>query len=161
MPVLHTQFSGEGKAPDSKVVKLSSAFVMASRGPVLQAAITVAEQVAAELVKQGKPVQPPVAGFALIDTGAYMTCVDEDAAKQLQLPVVDVVNMSSASHASHPANVYPIRIGIAGFPIPINAPRAIGAALKAQGLIALIGRDVLAHGTLFYNGMAGEITLSI
>ena len=90
-----------------------------------------------------------------------MTCVDEEAAQQLQLPVIDVVQMSSASHSSHPANVYPIQLRVAGLPMPINAPRAMGAALKAQGLIALIGRDVLALGTLFYNGMAGEVTFSI
>ena len=99
-----------------------------------------------------------MAGFGLIDTGASVTCVDEDAAKQLKLPVVDVVNMSSASHAAHQANVYPVRIGIAGLPNAINAPRAVGAALKAQGLIVLLGRDILAHCTLFYNGAAGEIT---
>src|SRR5438094_7952547 len=48
-------------------------------------------------------------------------CVDEEAAKQLQLPVIDVVGMSSASHPSHQANVYPIRVGIAGLPMAINA----------------------------------------
>lgn len=161
MPVLHSQFKGQGKKPDGTVVELRPAIVLQGRGPVLQVAITVAEQIAAELVKQGKPVHPPVAGLALVDTGAAMTCVDQDAANELQLPVVDVVTMSSASHAKHPANVYPIRIGIAGLTVAINAPRAIGAALKAQGLIALIGRDVLAYGTLFYNGIAGEITLAI
>jgi hypothetical protein len=69
--------------------------------------------------------------------------------------------MSSASHAAHPANVYPIRINFVGFPLAINAPRAVGAALKPQGLIALIGRDILANCTLHYNGAVGQITLAI
>jgi len=43
----------------------------------------------------------------------------------------------------------------------VDAPRAVGAALKAQGIVALIGRDVLQHCTLYYNGPAGQITLSI
>jgi len=71
------------------------------------------------------------------------------------------VNVASASHASTQQNVYPIQIEVVGHPISIEAPNAIGAALAPQGLIALIGRDVLQHCTLFYNGITGEITLSI
>ena len=58
-------------------------------------------------------------------------------------------------------NVYPIQIEVVGLPISIEAPNPIGAALAAQGLLALIGRDVLQHCTLFYTGITGEITLSI
>ena len=37
----------------------------------------------------------------------------------------------------------------------------MGANLAPQGLIALIGRDVLRHGTLFYNGVDGSISFAI
>lgn len=40
-----------------------------------------------------------------------------------------------------------------------EALRAMGASLKALGLIALIGRDALSNAVLFYNGPSGEITL--
>jgi predicted aspartyl protease len=99
--------------------------------------------------------------MALLDTGATSTCIDDTAARQLQLPVVNVVHVASASHASTPQNVYPIQVEVVGLPISIEAPNAIGAALSPQGLLALIGRDVLQHCTLFYNGITGEITLSI
>jgi hypothetical protein len=42
-----------------------------------------------------------------------------------------------------------------------NAPMSIGAPLAAQGLIALIGRDLLQHCTLIYNGHLGQISLCI
>jgi len=113
------------------------------------------------LLQQGQAVPPPTTGLALIDTGASVTCIDETAAQQLKLPVVDVVTIGSASHASAQASVYPISIDIAGLPISIDAPRAVGAALASQGLLLLIGRDVLQFCTLFYNGITGEITLSI
>ena len=58
-------------------------------------------------------------------------------------------------------NVHPIRLQLLGTPISMNAPRAIGAPLKAQGILLLIGRDVLQHGTLHYNGITGEITLAV
>jgi hypothetical protein len=45
--------------------------------------------------------------------------------------------------------------------VPIGVGGAIGAPLAAQGIVALIGRDVLQHCTLHYNGFTGEITLAI
>jgi hypothetical protein len=50
---------------------------------------------------------------------------------------------------------------VVGFPITINTPRAIGAPLAAQGLLVLIGRDLLQHCVLVYNGPAGGFTLTI
>jgi hypothetical protein len=44
-------------------------------------------------------------------------------------------------------------------PFLIRQVRVMGAALKAQNLIALIGRDALAGSVLFYNGPVGEVTL--
>jgi predicted aspartyl protease len=113
------------------------------------------------LIQQSVAVPAPVSGIGLIDTGASDTCVDEQTAQNLGLPEIDVVNMSSASQAASPRNVYPITIEIAGLPYPLNVPRAIGAELRNQGLLLLIGRDTLQFCTLFYNGVTGQITLSI
>jgi hypothetical protein len=77
------------------------------------------------------------------------------------LPVIDVVNMSSASQASTQQNIHPVQIEVVGLPISIDAPRSMGVLLANQGLIALLGRDVLQQCTLFYNGLTGQITLSI
>lgn len=131
------------------------------RGPVVQASITLEQTVAQTLVQQGGQLPTPISGFGLIDTGASVTCIDETAAQVLKVPAIDVVPMTSASHARTDQNVYPIQIEIVGFPIRLNAPRAIGAELASQGLVLLIGRDLLQICTLFYNGMTGEITLSI
>jgi predicted aspartyl protease len=80
---------------------------------------------------------------ALIDTGASVICIDESAAQTLTLPAIDVVTVASASHAASPQNVYPIQVDVAGLPVTISAPRVVGASLAAQGLLLLIGRDVL------------------
>jgi hypothetical protein len=87
--------------------------------------------------------------------------MDENVAQKLRLPAIDVVTVSSASHASTDQNVYPIQIEVVGLPITINAPRAVGAPLEPQGILVLIGRDVLQHTVLVYNGPAGSISLSI
>ena len=45
--------------------------------------------------------------------------------------------------------------------ITISVNRAFGANLAIQGLIALIGRDLLAQCVLVYNGLDGSFSLSI
>ena len=65
MPILHSQFVGQGKQPDGKPMTIPAPVALAQRGPVVQIAITLADQIATELVKQGKPVPSPVSGFGL------------------------------------------------------------------------------------------------
>ena len=79
----------------------------------------------------------------------------------LQLPAIDVVKVASASHPSAEQNVYPIQIEVVGLPITLNTQRAIGAPLQPQGILVLIGRDVLQHCVLVYNGLVGSFSLSI
>jgi len=126
----------------------------------LQVTVGISQSIAQQLVQRGEAVPAPISGLALVDTGASVTCIDDGAAQQLQLPVIDRAHMASASHAATQQNVYPVHMEISGLPVPIEA-RAMGAALTAQGLVALIGRDLLQHFTLFYNGVSGEITLAI
>jgi len=161
VPILHTQFSAKAKNKKGQIVQIPPSAALQQQGPCVQVSINIAKSIATQLLQQGKQLPKPVSGTALIDTGASATCIDESAAQKLNLPVVDVVTVASASHASTEQNVYPIQIEVVGLPISIEAPRAIGAALAPQKLLALIGRDVLRHCTLFYNGITGEITLSI
>lgn len=161
MPILHTQLAGQARTPDGRIVPVSPAIALQQRGPIVQVAVSLPESVAKALVQQGKPVPQPATGLGLLDTGASNTCIDDEAAQSLQLPVIDVGSMCSASHARTPSNIYPIQFSLIGFPMQLQSPRTMGAALKEQGLLLLVGRDVLAHCTLFYNGLTGQITLSL
>lgn len=161
MAILNLQFAGERKLPDGTTVPVPPQPVLAERGPILQVTVGVGQQIATQVLQAGGTLPPPVSGLALIDTGASVTCIDQDAANLLQLPVIDVVQVASASQAAAEQNVYPIQIEVVGLPITVNAPRAVGASLAAQGLLALVGRDVLQHCVLVYNGPAGSISLSI
>ena len=161
MPILHIQINAQGKAPDGTAVPIPPSQAMSARGPVLQVSVTIISSVAEQVIQQGATLPSPISGLALIDTGATTTCIDDEIAQQIGAPVIDVVKMNSASHANTDANIYPVHLEIAGFNIHINAQRCMGAALQPHGLIMLIGRDVLAKCTLFYNGVSGQFTLSI
>ena len=161
MPSLHIQYSAQGQTPEGQTIQLPPHVGLIQRGPLVQVSVRLFQDMANELTQRGIELPQPASGMGLIDTGASCTCIDESIAQNLHLPVVDIVNMASASHSTTPRNVYPISFGINGIVGVFNATRALGAELNNQGLILLIGRDVLQFCTLFYNGFIGQITLSI
>lgn len=159
MPILHSQATGTAKGPDGKTISVSPVVALQVRGPVAQVSVTIEQNAGKALASLGKPIPTPQSGFALIDTGASNTCIDEQAAQKLGLPVIDVRFVQSATHEKVGCNIYPVLITT---PImSFNLPKALGAALAAQGLLVLIGRDVLQSCNFFYNGVAGQFTLSL
>ncbi|HXT36113.1 MAG TPA: hypothetical protein VN837_11080 [Chloroflexota bacterium] len=148
MPVINMQLQGQAQRPDGTLVTVHPTLVMQQRGPVLQVTVGVSTLISTNLSQQGIAVPAPIAGWALIDTGASGSCIDDMTAQQLSLPVIDVVQMASASHAATQQNVYPAVLEVVGASIRIEVPRAMGATLQSQGLIALIGRDLLQQCTL-------------
>ncbi len=161
MPILSVQLTAQAEAADGSKTALPPALALQQRGPIVQVSVSVEHNIAQQLLQKGQTPPGPVTGIALIDSGASSTCIDDDAAQKLNLPAIDVVTVASASHAATQQNVYPIQIEVAGLPITISAPKAIGAPLAAQGLLLLIGRDVLQHCTLFYNGPSGNFSLAL
>lgn len=161
MPIINVQLGGVPPGqpvphpPPNPVVELIA------RGPCVPIAISPYSAILQQLVSQGVPLPTPVTGLALVDTGAGVTCIDINAATQLKVPIIDYANLSSATHANTTQPVYPVQLQIPGSPIGINAPRAIGVPLASQGIIALIGRDVLKDSILIYNGSAGQFSWSL
>jgi predicted aspartyl protease len=159
MPIFNVQLLAQGKSPDGKTVNLAPQIALQQRGPVVPASVCLEINMAKPLLAQGKAIIG-APGVALIDTGATVSAIDEEIAKELKIPVVDQGKMGSASHESTPCNLYPVQITIGGV-LVLQIPRAMGAKLKPMGLIAIIGRDILQQCTLFYNGGTGTISLSI
>jgi predicted aspartyl protease len=129
----------------------------------VQIALGVTLSVAEELQKAGKPVPPLVLGRALIDTGTSDTCIDQEEAERMSLPVIDCVEQGTARHPPVEADVYAAQIQILGAAISITLPieRAVGTALKQHGLLALIGCDVLRRCVFNLNGPTDSFSLSL
>jgi len=55
--------------------------------------------------------------------------------------------------------MFPARFKLSQLVIDVSP--VIGADLRPQGIIALIGRDILSHLLMIYHGLGGRVTLSI
>ena len=129
-------------------------------GPALAVEISVPDDYAQVLTQTSIPIPQPQAGTALIDTGARFTAVDIDILQQLGLPPVSAVQVVTPSGRQQ-QGVYMCRIVFPGTALPPLQPIAVtGSQLAPFGHIALIGRDMLSHGLLVYDGLHGMWTIA-
>ena len=114
-------------------------------------------------------VPPPEIGFALIDTGAASSCVNQPVLAKLGLNPIGQTQVGTAGGPQQ-RSVYTARFEFPGFPLPsMNFTRLIGVDLSSQfmggdptkPIVALIGRDVLQRAVFIYNGSAGSFTIAL
>ena len=141
-----------------ETVQLTQREALKIAGPCIEGVITVSDAQQRALVERNEGFEQR-GGMILIDTGASVSCFDDNVARELKLPIVGAGKMHSASHSESNVAVYAGKLILPS--LAINVKNAVGANLAAQGLIALIGRDILEHGTLFYNGIDGSATFSM
>jgi len=125
-------------------------------GPLLDIWVGASQPRIAALRQAGQTPPNPVRVRALLDTGASGTCIDDQVIAQLSLTPTGVIPIHTPSTSGTPQSCLQYDVGIivdnpqvhvVRFTLPI-----IAAALRHQGIEALIGRDVLDDTTLFYNG---------
>jgi predicted aspartyl protease len=97
---------------------------------------------------------------ALIDTGATMSCIDDQLAQQLGLPLINQVQ-SPGVHGSAPLNVYLAYLLIPSLSVA-QTGEFIGANMAAGGQFhrALLGRTLLQNMLLVYDGRSGSVKLA-
>ncbi len=133
-------------------------------GPLLTVTVSVLDQQADIRRRRGDEI-PVVEGLALIDSGASATCIDDEVAMRAGLPAVDTARMSSASGPSE-VSVYAGKITLvqrgstSSDVVAIQTLRALGVNINGQGIIALIGRDILNSCIMIYNGPEAQYTLA-
>lgn len=129
-------------------------------GPTIPVAIGLAPQALAMFQSAGLAVPPPVSGLAMIDTGASVCVIDEDALAGLGIAPSGTLEISTASGSSTQPT-YPASISFPGTPLPnVNFSDFVGAPIQAQGVVALIGRSVLRHFVIIYNGPGGSVSVA-
>ena len=160
MPILSTRIEAKAVDNDGNEVAVPPLEALRSAGPRMEVLLSPLESQVQALAASGVSAPSPVHGWALIDTGATATCVDRTAAEKAGLAVVDSGPMSSATHPNEIVPIYAGQLMIRGL-CSVNINRAYGAVLETQGLVALIGRDILSNCQLVYDGHDGSFTLAI
>jgi predicted aspartyl protease len=134
-------------------------------GAMLDIVIGVSIPRQQKLHRSGQPIPKPVTGRALVDTGATPTCIDPGIAARLGLKPIGTsqVHTPSTQGVAFTCNVYDVSLVIPtspGSPFRIMTLAAFESSLTPQGIDVLIGRDVLEHATMFYDGPNGRMTMS-
>ena len=108
----------------------------------------------------GVPELPHPLRRALVDTGAWDTCIDINLATELELPTIGYATVAGA-HGIAETNVYLAQIHIPELPYTISGEFAgLDLSVGGQNFSALIGRTFLRHFTMIYDGRSGTVTIS-
>jgi hypothetical protein len=139
-------------------------------GALLAVEIHVPTELAAALAQRGKPIPPAISGWALIDTGATVSCVHETALTDLGVPPVGIAQFLTAGGPQERAT-YPVRLvfpetgwdwnvvtPLAG--VDLTGQQAHFAGAPPQPILMLLGRDLLRTCVLVWNGPAATWSLS-
>ena len=128
------------------------------KGPVCQIVIKPSEPTIAKLELEKQKV-PSIKVWALIDTGASTTAISHKVVKDLFLVPRGTAKVYTSSRHSEIRNEYDISLEF-GKNIYLQILRALEANFKDQTIHCLIGRDILQHGKLVYNGPKNKVMLT-
>lgn len=158
MPVMTKRMTGGTTKDGNSVRTLLPDESLHISGPVLEASLTASDAQQQALIEQGKQVKS-ITGRAMFDTGASVSCFDISAAQEIGLAIISIGRMASASHAGIQVPVYTGKLVLPK--LNINIQPAMGANIASQGIIALIGRDVMRHGAFYYSGIDGSFSFAV
>ena len=127
-------------------------------GPTCQIVLKPSDPAIAELRLEKKDV-PTITISALIDTGASTTAISQKVIKKLRLVARGTTKVYTSNKDSEIRNEYDVALEF-DTDAYIRILRVLDANLEDHSIDCLIGRDVLEHGTLIYNGPEKQITLS-
>lgn len=133
------------------------------KGPIVPVEISVPAVLALSLVEKGQAVPTSTVGYALIDTGASISGIDQKILQRLGVnpigPAPDEVFTPTGKGLVYR---YPARLSFPGTKLPtINYTSLIGVDTLQQGIVAIIGRDILQHCLFIYNGIGGHISFNL
>ena len=102
----------------------------------------------------------PAQGPALVDTGAGISAIDELVADQYGFRKVGETRVTVANGVTEKKPVYDAVLRITRYPRFSKLIKMVGLNLQTpQRIIAIIGRDVLASGSLHYEGKKRRFSL--
>lgn len=147
MPILRVQVtSNDAKVPPQGALRGFGPTVHVSVGPAVET----------KDLSISRPTDRQV--MALVDTGASDCCIHESLATELGLKIIDRCDIGGVA-GKNEHNIYMARIVIPVLNI-INNGRLIGYDLDAEQKV-ILGRDILAHVIMTYDGLTGTVVFAL
>ena len=138
-----------------------------SGGLIVVALIGVSQARRSALTAARQAIPNTVQVQALVDTGASSTCIDPSVLQQLSLTPTGtaLVNTPTTGAQPAPAETYDVSLtiyAVANQPALVQhtVPVLASDLFSAQGIHALIGRDILRGCLLTYDGRSGLFSLA-
>lgn len=135
-------------------------------GPIVPVEVGIPVELEKHHAENGIPIPPAVAGYALIDTVAFASAVDESVFKRLGVAPLDSIR-TSTPHGPGRSAVYPAKVSFPALELHgLPMERLVGCSLEwitaeGQEIIMLLGRDLLRHFLLVYNGKSSRVTVGL
>ncbi len=136
-------------------------------GPIIITDLTIAESHRQALVAANQPLPPPVRCRFLIDTGADGCLVKHELAERAGLKLINPNSPLGGIGVDTTGRTYLGRIMFTCASKTVSRGRHIFAVdteiqsgqLQSDQIDGLIGRTVLNHFELLYNGLTGKVTM--
>lgn len=137
--------------------------IIGSDGPVFDLGVAVSRSWR-QVAVHGVAVPPPITVRALIDTGSDLSVVHPRILQQFSTGATGSIRIRRPGTGTgfRVAWLSDVEFLIGGISphthwIPTSV---VGVAPSTPTVLAMIGRDVLEHCTLFYNGPRAELSIS-
>jgi len=135
-------------------------------GPVIDLTVWIGPARSATLHAAGRQVPGPATIRAPVDTGADRTAIDLEVIRGLGLIHHNqaLLHSSAAGTRAIPADTYIAQLVLGGLqaaPFPgWREVQVVGVSVAKQGILALIGRDLLDSCLVVYDGRARTFALA-
>lgn len=134
---------------------------LAKDGSTLEVEVHVTDRHAKILEDNNENIPSPQSGKGLIDTGASISAIDVETLQELNISPIGATKVSTPS-GEDMQELYAVKFSFPGKGLPdMTSLNVLGSNLKKQNICALIGRDILRHCLLVYDGTSGSIMLAI
>lgn len=144
---------------DWRVVLKTSPDQLQQQGPTIKVLISHTRAELTEAKSLGLEFPESWPFNALIDTGAAVTIINPQLAATYKLKYTGPERITAVGSTG----TYPGYAAAISFPDrhlkSFDIVRIIACPLASAGMSCLIGRDILRHWELSYNGSSGEVTI--
>ena len=140
-------------------------YTLTGSGPLVSVEISIPAALKQHLSDKGQPIPAPQSGFALIDTGAFATAVDQSIFDALGIAPIDKMP-TATPHGDGESPIYPASVTFPGLGVSeMPMEKLIGCKLRwktveDKEIIMLLGRDLLQYFLMVYNGKSADVFLA-